>query len=228
MSTFAIRVSYFAAARDLAGVSEEEVSLSSDVTTIGAAFALLCTLHPRLLPYQGRLAFAKNGEHARTDEVLEKGDELSILPPVAGGSRVVLAEVRATKLSVDEVLDAVRHPGAGGVAIFLGVVRDHADGKRVASLSYEAHPTLAPKDLMRVLEEVCGEHPNARLAACHRTGHLVVGDTAVIIAASAPHRDEAFAACRKAIDRIKEVVPIWKEEFAADGTSEWVNFDPRA
>ncbi len=107
----------------------------------------------------------------------------------------------------------MEHSGAGGICIFHGVVRDHADGKPVERLDYEAHESLAEKEMKRVLEGVVAEHAGVRIAAVHRVGRLDVGDAAVCVAASAPHRDAAFAACRKAIDRIKETVPLWKKEL---------------
>jgi molybdopterin synthase catalytic subunit len=139
-----------------------------------------------------------------------------------------LAEVRATPLSIDEVVAAVRHPSAGGIAIFLGVVRDHHAGKPVARLDYEAYAELAQKEMARILDELERTSPNTRVAAVHRVGELAIGDTAVVIAASAAHREEAFALCRAAIDRIKESVPIWKKEWAPDGSALWVNLEVEA
>jgi molybdopterin synthase catalytic subunit len=109
--------------------------------------------------------------------------------------------------------------------MFTGVVRDNADGKPVARLDYEAHESLAMKEMLRVLEEVAATHEPVRLAAVHRVGALSVGDVAVCVAASAPHRAEAFAACREAIDRIKETVPLWKKEWGPSGEAHWVNLD---
>jgi molybdopterin synthase catalytic subunit len=97
------------------------------------------------------------------------------------------------------------------------VVRDNAEGKDVARLDYEAHESLALKEMQRVLEGVVSEHAAVRLAAVHRVGQLEIGDVAVCVAASAAHRDEAFTACRKAIDRIKERVPLWKKEWGPSG-----------
>jgi molybdopterin synthase catalytic subunit len=166
---------------------------------------------------------AQNGEFADEAAVIHDDDELSLLPPVAGGAR--LAEVRATPLSIDEVVAAVRHRSAGGIAIFLGVVRDHHAGKAVARLDYEAYAELAQKEMARILDELERTHPNTRVAALHRVGELAIGDTAVVVAASAAHREEAFALCRAAIDRIKESAPIWKKEWAADGSALWVNLE---
>jgi molybdopterin synthase catalytic subunit len=104
-------------------------------------------------------------------------------------------------------------------------IRDHADGQRVSRLDYEAHESLAEKEMKRVLEGVVAEHTGVRIAAVHRVGTLGIGDVAVCVAASAAHRDDAFAACRKAIDRIKETVPLWKKEWGRDGDARWVNLD---
>jgi len=117
----------------------------------------------------------------------------------------------------------VLHPGAGGVALFVGTVRDHADGKPVARLDYEAHPELAEKDAIRVLAKITEEMPGVRLAMTHRVGKLLVGDLAVVVAASSAHRADAFEACRLVIDRVKETVPIWKKEWGPDGEAHWVN-----
>jgi molybdopterin synthase catalytic subunit len=187
---------------------------------------VLAERHPRLAPVIERMRVAINGDFARSDASVQSGDELDVLPPVAGGSeRRPLVTVRRAPLSIDECLASVRHPGAGGLAIFAGAVRDHAEGQPVARLDYEAHETLAVKEMRRIVEAIEAEMDGVRLAALHREGPLEVGELAVVVAASAPHRAEAFAACRAAIDRIKETVPIWKKEWAPDGTAYWVNLD---
>lgn len=137
------------------------------------------------------------------------------------GAAVALADVREQALSVDEALSAVRHPQAGGIATFVGVVRDHDHGHDVASLDYSAHPT-AVEVLRRVAEEVAARHEVIRVAAVHRTGHLEVGDLAVVVAVSAAHRGAALEACRDLIDTLKASVPIWKHQLFADGGDEWV------
>jgi molybdopterin synthase catalytic subunit len=124
-------------------------------------------------------------------------------------------------LSVDAVLRAVTLPGAGGTVLFIGTVRDHDGGKAVSALAYSAHPSAL--DLMReVVAEVAVEFPGTHLAATHRVGDLIVGDLAVVVAAGAAHRQQAFLAARELIDRIKERVPIWKHQTFGDGTEEWV------
>lgn len=133
-----------------------------------------------------------------------------------------LAELRAVPLSVDEVLAAVSEPAAGGIAIFVGTVRDHDHGRKVVRLSYTAHPTAAA-ELRRVAEKTAADFGVRALAAVHRTGDLAIGEAAVVAAAACAHRGEAFEACRHLIDTLKREVPIWKQQWFADGSSEWVN-----
>ncbi|MBW2460653.1 MAG: molybdenum cofactor biosynthesis protein MoaE [Deltaproteobacteria bacterium] len=144
-------------------------------------------------------------------------------PSVTLASGDTLSACAWPSTSLDECLTAVLHPGAGGVALFVGTVRDHADGKPVARLDYEAHPELAEKDAIRVLAKITEEMPGVRLAMTHRVGKLLVGDLAVVVAASSAHRADAFEACRLVIDRVKETVPIWKKEWGPDGEAHWVN-----
>ncbi len=135
-----------------------------------------------------------------------------------------MGRIRSEALSLDEMVAAVSHPGAGGIATFVGVVRDLNDGRAVSLLEYEAYGTMAESELTRILEALPLEIPELRVAATHRVGALRVGDAAVICAASAPHRDEAFRACRLLIDRIKATLPIWKREHGPDGPY-WVGWE---
>ena len=134
---------------------------------------------------------------------------------------VRLLALRDTPIDVAEVLAAVDDPGAGGVVSFTGVVRDSDGGHAVRELEYEAHPT-AERELARVAAAVADDLPVQALAAVHRTGLLAVGDVAVVVAASAAHRGEAFEAARRLIDDLKATVPIWKRQVFADGEQEWV------
>lgn len=131
--------------------------------------------------------------------------------------------IRAEAVSLDEVVRAVSHAGAGAVATFVGLVRDENDGRAVTLLEYEAYGSMAEAELARVLDELAAELPGVRVAALHRVGPLRVGDVAVVCAASAPHRGEAFRACREVIDRIKARLPIWKREHGPDGPY-WVGW----
>ncbi|WP_245225438.1 molybdenum cofactor biosynthesis protein MoaE [Streptomyces smyrnaeus] len=132
-----------------------------------------------------------------------------------------LLAIREAPLSVDEVFAAVGDQAAGGTALFVGTVRNHDGGTDVARLGYSSHPS-AEAELRRVAEKVVADHPVRALAAVHRVGDLEVGDLAVVVAVSCPHRAEAFDACRTLIDDLKHEVPIWKHQTFSDGTEEWV------
>ena len=136
-------------------------------------------------------------------------------------SPVRLLALRDTPLDVAEVLAAVEDPAAGGVVSFTGLVRDHDGGRGVRELEYVAHPD-AEQALRAVAEAVAADLPVHGLAAVHRTGLLAVGDVAVVVAASAAHRGQAFEAARRLIDDLKASVPVWKRQVFDDGEQEWV------
>ncbi|WP_328908263.1 molybdenum cofactor biosynthesis protein MoaE [Streptomyces sp. NBC_00234] len=141
--------------------------------------------------------------------------------PAPSGPPIRLLALRDTPLSLDEVYAAVGDDAAGGTAAFVGTVRDHDGGKAVTALEYSAHPA-AGHELRRVAEKVAADFPVRALAAVHRTGRLAVGDIAVIVAVSCPHRAEAFAACSRLVEDLKHEVPVWKHQIFSDGAEEWV------
>jgi molybdopterin synthase catalytic subunit len=135
-----------------------------------------------------------------------------------------LAEIRSEPLSVDEALAAVGGSAVGGTVVFIGTVRDNDEGRGVTMLDYRAHPSAA-EQLGRVVTAVGADAPGVALAAVHRVGELQIGDIAVVVAAGAAHRDEAFRVGRVLIDRIKAEVPLWKRQQFSDGAQEWVGAD---
>ena len=135
--------------------------------------------------------------------------------------RISLLAIRETPLSLDEVWQAVADPAAGGAVLFVGAVRETDGGKSVGGLGYSAHPSAAA-ELRAVAEKVAADFPVVKIAAVHRVGELAVGDLAVVVGASCPHRGEAFEAARRLIDDLKAGVPIWKHQVFADGSEEWV------
>ncbi|MFJ9416075.1 molybdenum cofactor biosynthesis protein MoaE [Streptomyces sp. NPDC101227] len=139
----------------------------------------------------------------------------------AAADPIRLIAVRDTALSVDEVFAAVGDAAAGGTALFVGTVRSHDGGADVDGLGYSAHPS-AEAEIRRIAEKVVAEYPVRALAAVHRVGELAIGDLAVVVAVSCPHRGEAFEACRMLIDDLKHQVPIWKHQTFSDGAEEWV------
>lgn len=132
-----------------------------------------------------------------------------------------MIELLETPLSPEACLAAVRRNNSGGIALFVGCVRDHSEGHDVTRLEYEAYVPMAKEKLQQVIDEARERWPIQSMAIQHRLGRLEIGEDAVVIAVSCAHRAEAFDACRYAIDRIKEIVPIWKKEFS-DGGAVWV------
>ncbi len=140
------------------------------------------------------------------------------------GAALTSGRIRSAVLSLDEAVAAVSHSSAGGIATFVGVVRDHNDGRAVTLLEYEAYGAMCEAELTRIEQEIAAEIEGVRLFVTHRVGALSVGDAAVVCAASASHRGEAFRACRELIDRIKARLPIWKREHGPDGPY-WVGWE---
>jgi molybdopterin synthase catalytic subunit len=133
--------------------------------------------------------------------------------------------IRLTTEAIDyaALTESVRRPDCGGVVLFLGTVRDRTDGRVTVALDYEAYPAMAEKKMAEIEQEARRRWPVGEIALVHRLGRLDVGEVSVAVAVSCPHRAEAFEACRFAIDRVKEIVPIWKKENRADGGTEWVH-----
>ena len=136
-----------------------------------------------------------------------------------------MAYLTASPLDVGALLSEARSSD-GGLCLFVGVVRDENAGRPTVAIEYEAYGPMAESEMARIAEGIANDFPAARVAMKHRLGRLTVGEPSVAIVAVAPHRAEAFAACRAAIDRVKATVPIWKKEFHPDGSSDWV--DPTA
>ena len=216
-----VRVLYFAAVRELVERDEEWLEVESGATVSGLA-ALLEARHARLAGLLGRVRFAVDEVFADREATLPDGATVAIIPPVAGGSGRV--QITEAPLSIDAVCAHVRDRRAGALAIFVGVVRDHHEGRAVAELEYSAYRSMAQAEIERIVAELEAERPEVRLAVAHRVGPLVVGDDAIVCAASSPHRAEAFEAGRALIDRVKERAPIWKRERGPDG-ARWIGWD---
>jgi MoaE-MoaD fusion protein len=225
--TMRIRVLYFAVFREKLGRDDDVVALA-DGATVRDAITALAARHAAVEKLRGKFRVAVNQDFADDERELADGDELALIPPVAGGSDAPTrrhALLLATPLSLDRCIAAVAGPGMGGITTFTGIVRRDSRGTSVDHLEYEAYGTMAIREMERLCDEIEAEIAGVKLAVEHRTGRLEVGDIAVVIAAAAPHRAEAFAACRAMIDRLKERVPIWKKEVGDDG-AEWVGLGP--
>ncbi|HME90668.1 MAG TPA: molybdenum cofactor biosynthesis protein MoaE [Myxococcaceae bacterium] len=217
-----IQVLYFAAARERAGTSREELEVPEGAS-VQTAIELIALRHPGLRELLPHLRIAVNLEFGREQDPLPAGAELALIPPVAGGAG--LFHVVDRPLDLAEVIAAVSGDEHGGLATFSGSVRGETRGRRVVRLEYEAYGPMAEKVLERIGEEIVQRWPGSRVAIVHRTGTLKPGELAVVIAAAAPHRREAFRACEYAIDRIKADAPIWKKECYEDGEV-WVGMRP--
>lgn len=214
-----IRVLFFGGLRESTGTKESAETLPADTTVVDLC-KRLCAADPRFAAAATRLRVAVNRDFAPPDQVLQDGDEVAFLPPVSGGGgRCTLSEH-----PLDEAAVSARVSGddCGGVVTFVGAVRDYSRGHAIRHLEYEAYPEMAIQEMERIADEAERRWPKTRVAIAHRVGHLEIGDLAVVIAAAAPHRGEAFDACRFAIDTLKERVPIWKKEVATDGAY-WVD-----
>jgi molybdopterin synthase catalytic subunit len=214
-----VTVKLFGSLREEAGVAEMPVDLPKGAR-VSELRAQLAEKFPTLERLGERLAVSVNLEVARLDTALEEADEVAFLPPVAGG--VGRCSLSSEPLDEAAVTARVSGPDAGGIVTFVGQVRDHARGHTIEHLEYEAYPEMAEREMQKIADEAAGRWPGTRVAIAHRTGKLEIGDLAVVIAAAAPHRAEAFEACRFAIDTLKQTVPIWKKEVATDGAY-WVD-----
>lgn len=216
-----ITILLFAAYRELLGTNHIDLDLPEG-TTVEDAFDALTLREPRLRDLRRFTTFAVNREVVGADRILVSSDEVALLQPVSGGSDIALLELRQEVLQPDRCLEAVRRAGSGGIVTFVGSVRDVSEGKQVEYLDYEAYEPMALDLMQQIIREAEERWPIRAVAIQHRLGRLQVGEDAVVIAVSCPHRAEAFESCRYLIDRLKDVVPIWKKERGEDG-DEWVS-----
>jgi molybdopterin converting factor subunit 1 len=234
MAQIKIVLKLFGSLREVAGESSLDVELPRGAT-VADLRSWLAERNPLVEKLGDRLAASVNLEIATADEVLEDGDEVAFLPPVAGGDGAddsqtdTPADTPAKRCTISdrplveaEVIARVEGPDTGGIVSFIGAVRDHARGHSIEYLEYEAYPEMAEREMQKIADEAAQSWPGTRVAIAHRVGHLEIGDAAVVVVAASAHRAEAFEACRFAIDTLKQRVPIWKREVATDGAY-WVD-----
>jgi molybdopterin converting factor subunit 1 len=223
-----IQVLFFAVFRERIGREHQALELAAGAD-VEAAIAALAAEHETVRALVGRFQVAVNQTVVAGDTILVDGDELALIPPVAGGAddngQARHVTVSEQPLTLERCVAAVGGEAMGGIVTFTGVVRRQSRGQRVDHIVYEAYAAMAEKVIVELCVEIEAEIPDCKLAVEHAVGKLEVGDLAVAIAAAAPHRAEAFAACRAMIDRLKERVPIWKKETGTDG-SEWIGLGP--
>jgi len=212
-----VRVRFFARYREAAGRDQLDLDLDEG-GTVETAWNAIVARHPALAPYRPFTLFAVGQEYVDAEHPLAPGDELCLFPPVSGGAAADEYRVVETPLSPDAIARATEDPGAGGIVIFAGVVRNETGGRPVKFLEYEAHVPMAEAKMREIGAGIRARWPSVkRVAMLHRVGRLEIGEASVLIAVSAAHRQEAFEACRHAIDTLKRTVPVWKKEHFEDG-----------
>jgi molybdopterin synthase catalytic subunit len=204
-----VKVRLFAGLRERAGWNEREVD---GVTHVGDVWPAL-----GLGPEPKGLLYAVNREYAQRELELADGDEVAVIPPVSGGS----FRLSADALSLDSVVDEVRDERAGAIATFVGTTRVESRGRTVHHLEYEAYEGMAESVMAEIAASLKQRYDLCEVAIRHRIGRVDIGDASVVIAVSAPHRQDALAACKDAIDTLKAQVPLWKKEVY-EGGEEWI------
>jgi molybdopterin synthase catalytic subunit len=207
-----IEVRLFAALRERAGVATRAVELPD-----GARAADVWTALPELGEEPAGVLYARNMEYVDRDEPLAEGDELALIPPVSGGAFRLTEE----PIDLEAVVREAASDEAGAIATFIGTTRVHSRGRTVTHLEYEAYEGMAEQEMARIADELKRRYSLCEVAIAHRVGRVGIGDTSVVIAVSAPHRADALAACKDAIDTLKETVPLWKKEVY-EGGEEWI------
>jgi len=203
-----VTVRLFAGLRERAGWSTREV----DAATVAEVWPAL-----GLGDEPPGLLYAVNKEYAEPGRVLADGDEVALIPPVSGGSFRLSEE----PLDVSAAIAEVQSPEAGAIATFVGTTRVHSRGRDVVHLDYEAYEGMAEKTMAELAAALKAKYELLEIAIHHRVGRVGIGDTSVVIAVSAPHRQDALAACAEAIDTLKVSVPLWKKEVY-EGGEEWI------
>ena len=203
-----IRVRLFAGLRERAGWSEREL----EAATVADVWPAL-----GLGEEPAGLLYAVNREYAERERKLADGDEVALIPPVSGGA----FRVTDQPLSVDAAVAEVTDERAGAVATFTGTVRRQSRGREVTRLEYEAYAEMAEDVMAQLAADLQQRYELCAVAIHHRVGRLGIGEASVVIAVSAPHRQDALAACKDAIDTLKETVPLWKKEVY-EGGEEWI------
>jgi MoaE-MoaD fusion protein len=206
-----VTVRLFAGLRERAGDGEREIQLADGATVADVWPALGLGDEP------GGLLYAVNKEYADRGQALTDGDEVALIPPVSGGAfRLVEGQIDSQAVAAEVADDR-----AGAIATFEGTVRRQSRGREVIALEYEAYSGMAEKVMAEIADEVKAKYDLCEVAITHRLGRVEIGETSVVIAVSAPHRQDALAACKDVIDELKQRVPLWKKELY-EGGEEWL------
>lgn len=211
-----VNVLFFGMARDLAGVAEERLEIP-DGERLGDLWRKCEARFPRLGEIAGSLVTSVNQEIADRERILRDGDEVAFLPPVSGGAGDDFFRLTRKPIPTHDLAQRLKAAQDGAVVIFEGIVRDNSHGKKTLYLEYEAYEPMALRKMVEIGSEVKAKFSVDRVGMIHRLGKLEIGETSVAIMVTSAHRRAAFEACHYAIDRLKQIVPIWKKEYFEDG-----------
>ena len=211
-----VNVLFFGITHDLTGCAQEQVDLPEGENLEGLR-RLYETRFPRLLSVGNSLILAVNQEIAKDSAPLHDGDEVAFMPPVSGGASKDFFRTTRDAISAAELARQLSAPEDGAVVVFEGIVRNHSRGRATLYLEYEAYEPMAIHKMEELGREAKQKFAIDGIGMIHRLGRLEIGETSVAIIVTAEHRRAAFEACQFAIDRLKQVVPIWKKEYFADG-----------
>jgi molybdopterin synthase catalytic subunit len=212
-----IKVLFFGATQDLTGLQEEQTEFPEGLSLDGL-WDRYAARFPRLSGLSGVLLLAVNQEIADRARALQDGDEVAFLPPVSGGSSGDYYLLTRSPIPTADLVRQQKASGDGAVVVFEGVVRNNSGGRRTLYLEYEAYEPMAIRKMEEIGEEARRKFEIDHIGIMHRLGRLEIGETSVAIITTAAHRRAAFGACQWAIDRLKEIVPIWKKEYFEDGS----------
>lgn len=214
-----VTVKFFAGIAEAAGAREHILLFDHNPTVNDIKIKLIDEI-PIAAYLIKKSMVSVNHDYARAEQVVYENDEVALIPPVSGGEES-LFEITTDPLSADQVIKKVSNPMAGAILTFVGTVREFTYGKRTTLLEYEAYPEMAIKKMKEIAEEIEKRWPDSKVAMTHRIGKLDIEEISVVIAIATSHREAGFEAGLYAINRLKEIVPIWKKEIWEDG-EEWV------
>jgi MoaE-MoaD fusion protein len=226
-----VRVLFFGMLKDFAGHDSEHLTLPENAT-LEDLLGHYGEGNPRLKQALSSIAISVNQEYAPHSTKLAHGDEVALLPPVSGGSARVPpglptphAKITRQRISTEQLVEEIKRPSDGAVAVFEGIVRNQSRGRRTLYLDYESYEEMALKQMEALAQRALGDFRIRDAKLIHRLGRLEIGETSVLIVVASEHRGAAFDACRWLIDTLKRTVPIWKKEYFEDGAV-WAAGEP--
>jgi molybdopterin converting factor subunit 1 len=211
-----VNVLFFGLAHDLTGFPSEQAEIAEGAS-LDDLWCRYEARFPGLREMAGSLLAAVNEEIADRSRLLRDGDEVAFMPPVSGGAGADFLRLTRDPIPTHELTRQLKAPADGAVVVFEGIVRDHSHGRKTLYLEYEAYEPMAMRKMEEIGSEARRKFAIDGVGMIHRLGRLEIGETSVAIIVSAAHRRPAFEACQFAIDRLKQIVPIWKKEYFADG-----------